>query len=204
MNVVPQKFEIIQVPVSSELITEEIARTCYQSSHRIGPGTAVPFVRMLRTQKPPHLGMFDHVSATVRWTVNVGIGRELTRHRIAAYAQESTRYCSYDKERFGGELTFIAPAGRDSIAFARWGAAMADAERAYLADLAAGMPAELARDLLPMALKAELVSTYNFTGWRNLFEKRGEKSRSHPQMRTIVGAVLQEFQARWPAFFEDL
>ena len=203
MRVVPQSFEIIQAPLNSEAerLTELIGRKCYQSGGRIAKGTAEPFVRMIRSRG--HFAIFDHVSASVSWIVNIGIGRELTRHRIAGYAQESTRYCSYDKRSFGNELTFVAPHGRSAEGYRRWERAMADIERAYLDDIAAGMPAELARDMLPLATKSELVSTFDFTAWRNVFAKRTDKS-AHPQMREIMQKALHEFQNRWPAFFDDL
>lgn len=34
---------------------------------------------------------------------------EFVRHRVFSFAQESTRYCNYSKDKFGNELTFIIP-----------------------------------------------------------------------------------------------
>lgn len=34
---------------------------------------------------------------------------EFVRHRVFSFAQESTRYCNYSKDKFGNELTFIVP-----------------------------------------------------------------------------------------------
>ena len=34
---------------------------------------------------------------------------EFVRHRVFSFAQESTRYCNYSKDKFGNELTFIEP-----------------------------------------------------------------------------------------------
>ena len=35
--------------------------------------------------------------------------KDLTRHRVFSFAIESTRYCNYSKDKFGGELSFIVP-----------------------------------------------------------------------------------------------
>lgn len=34
---------------------------------------------------------------------------EFVRHRVFSFAQESTRYCNYSKDKFGNEVTFIIP-----------------------------------------------------------------------------------------------
>lgn len=34
---------------------------------------------------------------------------EFVRHRVFSFAQESTRFCNYSKDKFGNELTFIIP-----------------------------------------------------------------------------------------------
>ena len=46
---------------------------------------------------------------TVKFTCSIGVGREITRHRVFSFMQESTRYCNYSKDRFNNELTFIIP-----------------------------------------------------------------------------------------------
>lgn len=46
---------------------------------------------------------------TVKFTTNIGINREFTRHRVFSFAVESTRYCNYSKDKFENEITFIIP-----------------------------------------------------------------------------------------------
>lgn len=46
---------------------------------------------------------------TAKFITSIGVGREFTRHRVFSFAQESTRYCNYSKNKFGNELTFIIP-----------------------------------------------------------------------------------------------
>ena len=46
---------------------------------------------------------------TAKFICDRGISHELVRHRVFSFAQESTRYCNYDKDKFGNELIFIIP-----------------------------------------------------------------------------------------------
>ena len=46
---------------------------------------------------------------TVRFVCDRGVSHEFVRHRVMSFAQESTRYCNYSKDKFGNELTFIEP-----------------------------------------------------------------------------------------------
>lgn len=46
---------------------------------------------------------------TVRFVCDRGVSHEFVRHRVFSFAQESTRYCNYAKDKFGKECTFIIP-----------------------------------------------------------------------------------------------
>lgn len=46
---------------------------------------------------------------TVHFVCDRGVSHEFVRHRVFSFAQESTRYCNYSKDKFGNELTFIIP-----------------------------------------------------------------------------------------------
>ena len=46
---------------------------------------------------------------TVRFVIDRGVSHEFVRHRVFSFAQESTRYCNYSKDKFGHECTFIIP-----------------------------------------------------------------------------------------------
>ena len=43
----------------------------------------------------------------------MGVSHEYERHRVFSFAQESTRYCNYSKDKFDNELTFIIPCWLD-------------------------------------------------------------------------------------------
>lgn len=46
---------------------------------------------------------------TVKFTCDRGVSHEFCRHRVFSFLMESTRYCNYSKDKFGGEITFIIP-----------------------------------------------------------------------------------------------
>lgn len=42
---------------------------------------------------------------TVCFITDIGASRELNRHRVNSISEESTRYCAYDKDKFGNGIT---------------------------------------------------------------------------------------------------
>lgn len=86
---------------------EKIGRTCYKSEDRITPDSASKFVKMLTGRG--HHAMLEHYIISVKVICDKGVSHEIVRHRLASYAQESTRYCDYTKDKFEGQLTFIRP-----------------------------------------------------------------------------------------------
>jgi thymidylate synthase (FAD) len=113
MKLINQTFEIL-TPISENGLSElkhieRIARVCYKSEDLISEDgeSAKRLISALIRNK--HEAMLEHGSISVLITTNRGVSHELVRHRIASYAQESTRYCNYSKDKFNNELTFIYP-----------------------------------------------------------------------------------------------
>lgn len=46
---------------------------------------------------------------TVKFILPISISREFCRHRVLSFAEQSTRYCNYNSDKFNNELTFIIP-----------------------------------------------------------------------------------------------
>lgn len=109
MKIIEQQHEIITPINRNEILQkiESIARVCYKSECKMCNGSATQMVKMLVNKN--HMAMLEHHSITVKFICDRGISHEIVRHRIASYAQESTRYCNYSKQRFGNEITFIKP-----------------------------------------------------------------------------------------------
>ncbi len=85
-------------------LLEEAGRTCYKSEERIGPGTADKFIRSI--VKRGHESVLEHATLTFKIICDRSCSHQLVRHRIAAYSQESQRYCNYGK---AGHLKIICP-----------------------------------------------------------------------------------------------
>lgn len=181
---------------------EEAARVCYKSEHKITDHSATEFVKNLIERK--HEAMLEHVSFSVKFIVDRGVSHELVRHRLAAFAQESTRYCNYSDDKFNNELTFIKPPffSGESRLYTIWENSMEDAEQAYLSLLDLGASPQEARSVLPNSLKTEVVVTANIREWRHIFKLRCSVN-AHPQMREIMMKVFKEFAGHYTILFMD-
>lgn len=52
---------------------------------------------------------YHYLRTTFNIITDIGVARELARHRTHSISEESTRYCNYSKDKFGNELTFVIP-----------------------------------------------------------------------------------------------
>lgn len=162
---------------------------------------------------------------TVQFTCDRGVSHEFVRHRVFSFAQESTRYCNYTKEKHGGELTFIVPSwmnireGRfdDTLGYDyMWNATDGGeplhcneaealflglcnrAEAAYIGLLAAGWTPQQARNILPNAIKTTLVMTGFVEDWKHFFDLRALETtgKPHPDASRLAIPLYNEFKKR--------
>lgn len=185
---------------------EAAARTCYKSEGKIQEGSAAKLVAGLI--KSGHEAMLEYASVTVKFVVDRGISHELVRHRLASFAQESTRYCNYSKDDFGSEITFIIPDYLEykSEGWNIWKESMKQAEDAYFKMLDFGLSPQQARAVLPNSLKTEVVMTANLREWRHFFKLRalGTTGKPHPQMLEVAVPLLEDMKNLIPVVFDDL
>ena len=185
---------------------EKVARTCYKSEGKIQEGSAAKMVASLI--KSGHEAMLEHVSVTVKFVVDRGISHELVRHRLASFAQESTRYCNYSKDDFGSEITFIIPEYLDykSAGWNTWKETMKACKDSYFKLIDIGLTPQEARAVLPNSLKTEVVMTANLREWRHFFKLRalGTTGKPHPQMLEVTVPLLEDFKQMIPVVFDDL
>ena len=138
MRIVKPSVELVHYTPNPERVIERCGRACYQSQHRVLPckecdgSKKAPFVTMgqacsacngtgtdissaiafiNRIKQNGHESVLEHASAGFSIVTDRGVTHEIVRHRIASFSQESTRYCDYANDRFGGELQFIVPPG---------------------------------------------------------------------------------------------
>lgn len=170
---------------------------------------------------------------TVRFTTDRGVSHEFVRHRVFSFAQESTRYCNYSKDKFGHEITFIEPTWFDKescdINYIKYPAILTDgffpeydysdwngstrkeitkeamfiwslltAERAYFEAIRLGAKPQEARQILPNALKTELVMTGFVSDWQHFFDlrARGTTGAPHPDAKALAEPLMHEFENR--------
>ena len=194
---------------------EKIARTCYKSEDLINNESAEKMIKKLI--KMNHLAMIEHASVSVLFTCDRGVTHEIVRHRVASYAQESTRYVNYSKDKFGNEIGYIDIAGGialdtkmkdlpvetiDAI-ISEWNQACIDAEKHYMKMLELGATPQIARSVLNNSTKSDINVTMNLREWRHFFELRCD-SPAHPQMRELVIPLLKEMSEVIPIVFDDL
>lgn len=154
---------------------------------------------------------------TVKFVCDRGVSHEFVRHRVFSFAQESTRYCNYSKDKFGKECTFIIPewcdlspgtySYDDSIGTWTSGSsltnlndklllsALGHAEYYYDILLKGKWIAQQARAVLPNSLKTELIMTGTIAQWEGFFKLR-DANDAHPQARELAAPLHEEFIRR--------
>lgn len=213
MKIINASFEIIRPHMDGEeaknaiyQLIEQAGRTCYKSESAITPESAAAFIQKI--VKNHHEAMLEHASMTVKFIVDRGVSHELVRHRLASFAQESTRYCNYSKNKFGNEITVISPYFFEENAkmYDIWKSAMENAEKAYLDLLNGGASPQEARSVLPNSLKTEVIVTANMREWRHFFKLRaaGETGAPHPQMAEVAIPLLRKCKEYMPELFSDI
>lgn len=139
--------------------------------------------------------------------------------RLGSYAQESTRYCNYTKDKFDNQLTFIIPYWLDvdegeyhaietskltndvAYEFARMCLYASDLYNLFINDY--HCKSEEARDILPLCTKTEINVKYNLREWRHFFTLRCS-NHAHPEIRTLARLLLKQFHEQIPVIFDDL
>lgn len=205
MKIIKPSVEFI-TPLNGKVITErleECGRVCYKSEDSISAGSAEKFLKGIISRG--HEAVLEHCSFTVKFICDRGVSHEIVRHRLAAYCQESTRYCNYSKDKFDNEITVIEPCflTPGTYTYGKWETACMDAERAYFDLLDAGCSPQEARAVLPNSLKTELVMTADIREWRHFLKLRCSKA-AHPQIREIATQLLEALQWDLPVLFGDI
>lgn len=98
-----QKFDGTKIMKS----IEKACRTCYRSEGLI---TDDSYKKLLTNCiNRGHESVLEHEKITIQMVCDIGVYKDLTRHRFASFSIESTRYCNYEKDKFESEIKFIEP-----------------------------------------------------------------------------------------------
>jgi thymidylate synthase (FAD) len=148
--------------------------------------------------------LIRHRYVAVKIITNRAVTHEIVRHRPVSYLQESQRYCRYDQDQFGSEVTFIKPMfyNEGTPEYDLWCKAMEDTEAIYL-KLLESSTAQAARTVLPNSCKTEIIVFANLIEWLHIFKLRTAPG-AEPSMREIMIPLLGDFKKLFPKIFEGL
>lgn len=159
---------------------------------------------------------FHEKRVTVKFVCDRGVSHEFVRHRAFSFAQESTRYCNYSKDKFNNCVTYILPNWCTKVNIEDYErnpkliynangtltdneinflCGLYDTETRYLKLLENGWKPQEARAVLPNSLKTELVMTGFAKDWEHFFKLRDAGS-AHPQARELAQPLHEEFIER--------
>jgi len=240
MKLIKPYYEI-RTPINGEEILKAIelaARTCYKSEGKIeyesmkysindsepkyfGGSNQQDIAKSARELIPKLMNKNHEAMLEFGGMINVlfvcdrGVSHELVRHRIASFAQESTRYCNYSK---GEHITFIIPSWlnneiKEAIVITnnltgsyevnKWIDVMLNCEETYISLIKQSWTPQQARSVLPNSLKTEINISANIREWRHILKLRCSPA-AHPQMRELMIPLLNEFKSKIPILFDDI
>ena len=194
MKFIDQRVKL--VAVSHENPIEAIAkayRVCYRSQSKDHRENLIMINSKVRLG---HLTPLEHVTATFFLVTDRGVMAELTRHRLASFNVQSTRYL---RQEDGVEFT--KPIGFSEVALARYERAMKDADKHYRYMLKDGARPEQARAVLPNATTTRIIMTANLREWLHIFKLRCHKT-AHPQMVDLMKEVKKQLVKEIPEVLE--
>ena len=161
---------------------------------------------------------------TARFTCDRGVSHEIVRHRVMSFAQESTRYCNYTKDKFDNQITFIIPtwANIPEGKYTDWDGDWCDlekmtvlksiendavdqflflckyAETSYDLMIDRGSKPQEARQVLPNAVKTEIVVTGFESDWEHFFSLRSPKygaQGAHPDIAKLADELYEKLNS---------
>ena len=153
---------------------------------------------------------------TAKFICDRGVSHEFVRHRVFSFAQESQRYCNYNKDKFNNELTFIKPTWLDIPTgdYTYWDGDWCDIDNMkiqlpsdngvadnflwclnnagmqYKLLINKGLKPQEARGVLPNATKTELVMTGFESDWEGFFKLRCSGA-AHPDAKKLADELYK-------------
>lgn len=181
---------------------ERACRTCYRSEDKISEESYKNLLTNCLNRG--HESVLEHEKITVRIYSDIGTYKDLTRHRFASFSVESTRYCSYNKDKYGNEIAVVNPVYiEDKEVFETWKKAIEDMEKAYMKMKELGASTDMCREILPHSTAAEYTMTANIREWKHILELR-TTNHVHPAIRQVLIPLLLLFKEQMPKIFGDI
>lgn len=124
--------------------------------------------------------------ATLHFVIDIGISRELCRHRQMSFMERSTRYVNLkDGIEFIRPLPFEWAKDETDLRFCSWKNSCLTAEIHYSIMSSNGCAAQESRSVLPLSTRTDLFMTGTYKQWNDVFALRLDKA-AHPSMRYIM------------------
>ena len=181
---------------------ERACRTCYRSEDKISEESYKNLLTNCLNRG--HESVLEHEKITVRIYSDIGTYKDLTRHRFASFSVESTRYCSYNKDKYGNEIAVVNPVYmEDKEVFETWKKAIEDMEKVYMKMKELGASTDMCREILPHSTAAEYTMTANIREWKHILELR-TTNHVHPAIRQVLIPLLLLFKEQMPEIFGDI
>lgn len=194
-----EKFDGIKIMKN----IERACRTCYRSEGKITEDSYKTLLNNCITRG--HESVLEHEKVTVRMICDLGVYKDLTRHRIAAFSIESTRYCNYGKDKFDNEIKFIKPCNIEegTELYTIWEDACKKIEEDYLKMSNLGATPDQMRMILPHSIAAEVTMTADIREWKHILLLR-TSNHAHPAIRQVLIPLLLHFKNEMPEIFADV
>jgi len=181
---------------------ERACRTCYRSEDIIGDETYKILLKNCINRG--HESVLEHEKISIRLITEIGAYKDFTRHRLSSFSIESTRFCSYDKNKFNNEIKVINPKYIiDPMIYDIWLKSCKTMEENYMLMKKLGANNDMCREILNHSVAAEVVMTCNIREWRHILSLRCSKM-VHPSLKVIFIPLLLLFKKEMPELFDDI
>lgn len=182
---------------------ERACRTCYRSEDLISEDSYKKLLKNCINRG--HESILEHEKITVRMICDIGVYKDLTRHRFGSFSIESTRYCNYGKDKFNNSVKFIEPCNIDkgTTEYAHWLNTMQIINNTYQELVRLKCTPDQMRMILPHSTAAEVTMTANIREWRHILDLRTKKM-THPAIRQLLIPLLLHFKRDMPELFDSI
>lgn len=180
---------------------ERACRTCYRSEDKI---TDESYKTLLKNCiNRGHESILEHEKITIRMTCDIGVYKDLTRHRHASFSIESTRYCNYGKDKFDNQIKIIKPTNieEETELYKEWEESCKEMEKHYIKMSELGATPDQMRMILPHSTAAEVTMTANIREWKHILSLRCTK-HTHPSVQQLMIPLLLKFKKQMPEIFD--
>jgi len=204
MKIIEPKIEIEKADYSRIMKNlERACRTCYRSEDKI---TDESYKTLLKNCiNRGHESILEHEKITIRMICDIGVYKDLTRHRHASFSIESTRYCNYGKDKFDNEIKFINPVNleKGTELYKEWLKSCEEIEKRYMKMANLGATPDQMRMILPHSTAATVTMTANIREWKHILSLRCTR-HTHPAVEQVMIPLLLHFKENMPEIFENM